>query len=176
MATFSLHHNIDKLPSYHELPKQPGLPVGCIWGFWDRAGQKDEFGSLTLLTPTVIIQAATRSARGHIRFSEVCNLWSNTAFGPADLLETSWPLNKPNIPVFQCQRFHHNIINNRTRGSPYSLDDEISFNTQSGSQWDGLRHVIQREAGLCYNGVSEDELTTNGRLGIDSEWLQVFIV
>lgn len=31
-------------PSFEELPKVEGAPQGCIWGFYDKAGQRDEIG------------------------------------------------------------------------------------------------------------------------------------
>lgn len=81
-------------------------------------------------------------------------------------------MNKPNVPVFCRQRLEHTIIDNSTKGGAGSFDDTVSFNTQSGSQWDGLRHVVHREAGALYNGVIKNEIdrvSDNGPLGIDSE-------
>ena len=84
----------------------------------------------------------------------------------------SWALDKPNAPVFGRQGLSHTIIDNNTFSSSKSFDDAVSFNTQSGSQWDGLRHVINAEAGALYNGVSKGEVNgpeATGVLGIDSE-------
>lgn len=46
-----------------------------------------------------------------------------------------------------------------------------NFNTQSSSQWDGLRHVSHLGAGKFYNGVDPQQITSdtaesNDRLGI----------
>lgn len=49
----------------------------------------------------------------------------------------------------------------------------MTFNTQSGSQWDGLRHVIHKEADGLYNGFKKSEIDGPGAgdaLGIDSEY------
>lgn len=32
-------------PAFDELPKVDGQPQGCIWGFFDKDGKKDEIGS-----------------------------------------------------------------------------------------------------------------------------------
>ena len=45
------------LPSYNDIPKVPGMPHGCAWGLWDKNGEKDQLGSLNLLTAEVV-QAA----------------------------------------------------------------------------------------------------------------------
>jgi hypothetical protein len=49
----------------------------------------------------------------------------------------------------------------------------VSFNTQSGSQWDGLRHAIYREKGLLYNGVTKAEVmgaNSTDVLGLNSKF------
>ncbi|EXJ90146.1 hypothetical protein A1O3_03215 [Capronia epimyces CBS 606.96] len=153
MAVLSFHECLDQLPSYRQLPQQPDLPSGCTWGFWDTDGKRDELGTLNLLTPEVVANAA-REIREGISVS------------------LNWSLAKPNLPVFQRQRLEHTIINNKTKGSANSFDDEVRFNTQSGSQWDGLRHVVHREAGACYNGVREEDVEARDSsletpLGID---------
>ncbi|OJJ32595.1 hypothetical protein ASPWEDRAFT_42611 [Aspergillus wentii DTO 134E9] len=33
-------------PPFDELPLVPGQPQGCLWGFLDRNGNKDELGSM----------------------------------------------------------------------------------------------------------------------------------
>lgn len=35
----------------------------------------------------------------------------------------------------------------------HALDDELAFNTQSSSQWDGFLHYAHQPSGLGYNGV-----------------------
>jgi kynurenine formamidase len=148
MAVISFHECLDNLPTYRQLPKQPNLPVGCTWGFWDTGEKQDELGTLNLLTAEVIAHAASEIREGIS-------------------VSLNWSLAKPNLPVFQRQKLIHTIINNKTKGSPNSFDDEIVINTQSGSQWDGLRHVVHREAGACYNGVCEDQVQETPLLGID---------
>lgn len=44
----------DNLPSFDELPSFHGLP-GCAWSVW---GKGDELGTINLLTPEVVKEAA----------------------------------------------------------------------------------------------------------------------
>lgn len=34
-----------EFPDFDQLPSVPGQPQGCLWGFFDRGGKKDELGS-----------------------------------------------------------------------------------------------------------------------------------
>lgn len=34
-----------QFPKFEELPKVEGEPQGCLWGFFDKDGKKDEIGS-----------------------------------------------------------------------------------------------------------------------------------
>jgi hypothetical protein len=45
------------LPSYDDIPAVPGMPHGCAWGLWDKNGEKDQLGSLNLLTSEVVQEA-----------------------------------------------------------------------------------------------------------------------
>jgi len=38
------------LPSYNDMPKVDGMPHGTAWGLWDKNGERDNCGSLNLLT------------------------------------------------------------------------------------------------------------------------------
>jgi len=59
MSHPSTQDRIGRLPAFHELPECPGQPKGCTWGFWDSNGQLDELGTLNLLTPDTVREAAT---------------------------------------------------------------------------------------------------------------------
>ena len=52
--------------------------------------------------------------------------------------ENSLPLDVPEKPAFGRQPFEHKI-SPLVEGVAY--DDTYSLNTQSGTQWDGFRHV-----------------------------------
>ncbi|KAI9743672.1 MAG: hypothetical protein M1818_002988 [Claussenomyces sp. TS43310] len=147
MADQSLHARMGNLPTFEELSQRPGLPKGCTWGLWDKEGARDELGTLNLLTPETVKEAATE-----VREGISVSLKSATHCGPC------WPLDKPSIPVFHRQQLRHTIIDNSQFSSSASFDDALSLNTQSGSQWDGLRHVIHREANALYNGFTKEEI------------------
>ncbi|KAF9886575.1 hypothetical protein FE257_011347 [Aspergillus nanangensis] len=54
-----------------------------------------------------------------------------------------------------------------------SFDDTVSFNTQAGSQWDGLRHVVHEGSQKLYNGVPKEQIAgghTSTKLGIDRKF------
>ena len=46
------------LPDFDDLPHVEGMPQGCAWGIFDRDGKKDVFGTLNILTPDVVRDAA----------------------------------------------------------------------------------------------------------------------
>lgn len=50
----------------------------------------------------------------------------------------SLPLTVPEKPAFNRETFHH-IIKSNVPDVIY--DDTYTMNTQSGTQWDGFRHV-----------------------------------
>lgn len=46
-----------QLPTYENIPAVKGMPHGCIWGLFDKNGEKDQLGTLNLLTPEVVTAA-----------------------------------------------------------------------------------------------------------------------
>ncbi|KIW91969.1 uncharacterized protein Z519_06951 [Cladophialophora bantiana CBS 173.52] len=131
------------LPKRSELPKIPGAPDGAAW-FW---GKDDELGRLNLLTPKRVSGAA-----GLIRSGEIVNL--------------NWRADLPNPPAFGRQKFKHTISPLGEAG----FDDLYDMNTQSGSQWDGFRHVGLRHDGgvVFYNGLTVDEIYNTHRCGMQA--------
>jgi hypothetical protein len=76
------------------------------------------------------------------------------------------------------QRFSHQIIDfkERLKGTDLEIvahDDVLTLNTQSSSQWDGLRHIGLQESGTYYRGMKHrdiDEKREDGKLGIHSKF------
>jgi hypothetical protein len=121
---------VTPLPSYEELPVEPGAPAGSSWGLW---GPSDKFGCLNLLTPDRVRAGVACAVRG-----AVFNL--------------NLDLELPSPPLFGRSAFDH-LVHNFTLGH----DDELSgWNTQSSSQWDGFRHMRHPVYGH-YNGVADEE-------------------
>ncbi|KIX98790.1 uncharacterized protein Z520_05251 [Fonsecaea multimorphosa CBS 102226] len=138
------------LPKRSELPSIPGAPDGAAW-FW---GKDDELGRLNLLTPERVSKAA-----GLIKSGEVVNL--------------NWRVDYPSPPAFGRQKFKHTISPLGDTG----FDDLYDMNTQSGSQWDGFRHV-RLAPGSIIAGIlgvarqlTKDEIYKTARCGIQA-WAQ----
>jgi kynurenine formamidase len=59
--------------------------------------------------------------------------------------------------------------------APFANDDVVdNFNTQEGSQWDGLAHVGHRWVERYYNGVQSSEIGPGGKLSIH-QWAARFV-
>ncbi|OAL39437.1 hypothetical protein AYO20_01307 [Fonsecaea nubica] len=133
----------DSLPKRAELPDIPGAPKGAAW-FW---GKDDELGRLNLLTPR-----RRREAAKLVESGETVNL--------------DWPLNLPNPPAFGREPFEWKV---KSLG-PAGNDDLYQMNSQSGSQWDGFRHVSIANGGghVFYNNLTQDEIMNTTRCGIQA--------
>ncbi|KAI6784013.1 uncharacterized protein J7T54_004559 [Emericellopsis cladophorae] len=138
------------LPTWKDLPAVPGARHGFAWGVFDKDGVKDEIGTLNILTEQVVLQA-----KEEIRVGRSVAL--------------NWGLDKLSEPTLGRSVLKHELVDWRTKPGFdfYSWDDEISFNTQTGSQWDGLRHWGDAQTGLYYNGHKHDEVTRGKHLGIE---------
>ncbi|KAH7137405.1 hypothetical protein B0J13DRAFT_505986 [Dactylonectria estremocensis] len=130
-------------PALNDLPLQKNDPPYSAWGLW---GKDDQLGSLNLLTPTVVRDAASEIREG-TRFS------------------LNWCLSHPKTPGFGR---HKDAFSHTITGPGCVLDDTITFNTQKSTQWDGLRHFGYQKEQLFYNGTTRDEIVnqTDGKLGI----------
>ncbi|KAK7036016.1 Serine/threonine protein kinase PRP4 [Favolaschia claudopus] len=117
-----------EIPSYDLLPAFKNFP-GCAWGVW---GAEDQLGTVNLLTDEVVKAAA----RENIKIGKSVSL--------------NWPLNFPEKPVFDRKTPEVNMKIRHPQ--EYGIrDDEIHINTQSGTQWDGMRHFPILEHGVFYN-------------------------
>ena len=77
----------------------------------------------------------------------------------------SWPIHHTAKPGFGRQPPQHSIINLK----PFGLiahDDMIHINTQTGSQWDGLKHFGHAATEKYYNGLAHDDVASSTELGI----------
>jgi hypothetical protein len=62
----------------------------------------------------------------------------------------SLPLDVPKQPAFGREIFRHEI---KTLAKDLAYDDKYEMNTQSGTQWDGFRHISYFTTAEFYNGV-----------------------
>ncbi|KAF8437506.1 hypothetical protein L210DRAFT_2330577 [Boletus edulis BED1] len=120
----------DKLPKFHEFS-------GCAWEVW---GKDDQLGTINLLTEDVV----QRAAREEIRSGRTVSL--------------NWPIHFPSKPMFG--RKIPSITTFAKYGPSVPVrDDEIYINTQSGSQWDGLKHYGLRDYNIFYNNTPAESLS-----------------
>ena len=133
----------ERLPAFAELPVKPEYPPHSAWGVF---GDDDQIGTLNLLTPERVTAAARLVEKGQV-------------------FAMNWELEQPHPPLFNRSTLRHTIHRRRK-----NVFDDLydNFNTQSSSQWDGLRHFGHRLYGF-YNGVTEDEITgiAGARNGIE---------
>jgi kynurenine formamidase len=153
------------LPTFKELPREGGFP-GCAWNVW---GHGDQLGTVNLLTDHVV----AKTAREEIRSGHAISL--------------NWPVHLPLQPMFGRRAAEHKLIakhpkevverrqavqdtmrrkgyqiesrveNDDATKAPLS-DDELHINTQSGTQWDGLRHFGHISLNCFYQGIPRQDI------------------
>ncbi|KAF8069223.1 hypothetical protein FPV67DRAFT_1111192 [Lyophyllum atratum] len=123
------------LPTFDELPNFKNYP-GCAW---DVFPEDDELGTVGLLTEEVVKRAAQEEIRTGKSFS------------------LNWPVNFPENPMFarKTPEVTHML---KLPGLLSVRDDDLYINTQSGTQWDGMKHFGVVEHGVYYKGVAADSL------------------
>ena len=115
---------------------------------WGAHGPNDEAGFLNRQTPSLIAAAASSEIKTGIRI-------------PIDA-----PLDfQTSTPLFGRQSFEKNVYQKKPR---IVHDDTWAFNTQSSSQWDGLRHFGYQKAGYFYNGVTVEDVAGTGPKGVSN--------
>lgn len=70
----------------------------------------------------------------------------------------NWGLEQPNPPFFGRSAIQHQIRDRSNDGRKFD-DVYDNFNTQSSTQWDGLRHVCHMSSHRFYNNVAPSEVT-----------------
>ncbi|KAF9445766.1 hypothetical protein P691DRAFT_251987 [Macrolepiota fuliginosa MF-IS2] len=120
-----------KLPTFDELPHFKNFS-GCAWGVW---GPDDELGTVNLLTDEVVARTAAEEIRTGKRVS------------------LNWPINFPERPLFQRKSPEVKMLVRAGSSAGMPRDDELHINTQSGTQWDGLRHYGVVEHQVFYNNT-----------------------
>ena len=125
---------LDKgLPSFDELPVKPGNPPRSAWGLF---GDDDQIGTINLLTPERVAEAAKLARQGKV-------------------FALNWELELPSPPLFYRESMRHTIKQLRSNAHDDLYDN---FNTQSSTQWDGLTHYGHRQYGF-YSGVTPEQIT-----------------
>jgi len=143
-----------KIPRFKKLPVRKDAPAESSWGVF---GDDDELGCLNFLTPKGVVAAARLVKKGKVF-----------------RLDTRINYAKP--PLFNRNPARHTIVNFEQYGLLGHDDSIDDYNTQEGSQWDGLGHVGHIRHRAYYNGVKDDQIQDgpNGRLSIH-KWANRFI-
>jgi kynurenine formamidase len=143
-----------KLPKFKNLPVKEGAPAESSWGVF---GDDDELGCLNFLTPKGVIDAARLVRKGRVF-----------------RLDTAINYAKP--PLFNRNPARHTILSFEQYGLLGHDDSIDNYNTQEGSQWDGLGHVGHIRHRAFYNGVTDDQIKDGpgGKLSIH-KWSNRFV-
>lgn len=135
--------DFNKIPTFDQLPTKDGAPPESSWGVF---GDDDGIGCLNFLTPEGVVDAAGLVRSGKVfRLDAKIGFATPTLFGRATMERTIVPL------------------------GPMANDDILDrYNTQEGSQWDGLAHVGHNRYARFYNNVTVEEVREEGnrKLGI----------
>lgn len=80
------------------------------------------------------------------------------------------PLNIFDYVIANRRLFEQKVLDFKEMNSSIGHDDELHFNTQSSSQWDGLTHCGLQDQELYYNGLKHEDIIKrrDGRNGIHS--------
>lgn len=100
-----------KTCAFSDLPYQKDGPPFNAWGLYS---ESDELARLNLITPAVRLAGSREIKEG---------------------LAINLNLPLDTIPVGARKGLVHKILS-----KPTSNDDEVEFNTQATTQWDGFRH------------------------------------
>jgi len=112
---------------------------------WGAYGPDDERGFLNRQTPAIVAAAAASEIKTGVR---VC-------------LDAALDF-QADKPLFGRQAFHKDVYQKKPR---IVHDDTWSFNTQSSSQWDGLRHFGYQKAQRFYNNVTVEDIAGTSERG-----------
>ncbi|BCS28058.1 uncharacterized protein APUU_61106A [Aspergillus puulaauensis] len=126
---------MSQYPAYDDLPILTANEKAkrCAWGVFDKDGRKDVYGCLNKVTPAVVAKAAAEVTDGVT-------------------ISLNWPLRVSPKPGFGRKGLSHKVIS--FVDSPlqiHGFDDEVEFNTQCSSQWDGLCHFYDQDLKRGYN-------------------------
>lgn len=81
-------------------------------------------------------------------------------------VQLDWPLDNVKYPGFNRKEFNQTTIDLQPGLNFVGMDDEVYINTQSGSQWDSLKHFAHQATGKYYNGLTHEQAKTTITNGI----------
>jgi kynurenine formamidase len=138
--------DFNKIPKFSQLPIRPGAPEGSNWGVF---GDDDQIGCFNFLTPEGIVEAARLVREGKV-------------------FRLDNPVNYASPPLGGRATTKHTMVSHENLGM-LGFDDLLDhYNTQEGSQWDGLKHVGHKRLQAFYNGATVDDVKGNRKLGVEN--------
>ncbi|KAF5556451.1 hypothetical protein FPHYL_7952 [Fusarium phyllophilum] len=158
-------------PEFDDLPVVEGQPKGCLRGFFVVDGQKDQLGTNRRKLAATLEREKTSKTETE-SFSTALRLLTKEVVQKAkDEIQTGthvqldWPLHNIEFPGFGRIPLQHTVKDLAGEGF-VAFDDVISFNTQTSSQWDSLKHFGSLKTAVYYNGWTHEQLKTSSDLGI----------
>ncbi|OLN82140.1 hypothetical protein CCHL11_07662 [Colletotrichum chlorophyti] len=139
-AATAIALNENGIPPFDALPLGENDPRFSAWGLY---GDGDELGTLNRLTDARVAAAAQSEIKTGARIS------------------LNWSLKAQSSPFFSRPPFRHRVLQ-IPQGSGFGNDEIWTFNTQSSSQWDGLRHFGYQKEQKFYNGVTMNDVHAEG--------------
>jgi len=144
----------NRIPKFADLPVKPDAPPESNWGVF---GDDDQIGCLNFLTAEGVLDAARLVRRGRV-------------------FRLDAPISYSDPTLFGRQPVKHEIVDLFAANLP-ALDDIIdNYNTQEGSQWDGLGHYGRMADKVFYNNTRLEEILSRDskKLGIHN-WADKFV-
>ena len=147
--------DLNKIPRFSELPINKDAPADSSWGVF---GDDYELGCLNFLTPEGVVEAARLVHNGKVfRLDMKVGYGEPTLFGRA---------------IVRHKIIRHEGPDKKAWGHDDMLDN---YNTQEGSQWDGLAHVAHPSHGF-YNGVTQDDIKSGSESKLSiHKWANKFV-
>ena len=156
------------LPSYRDLPSHKGWP-GCAWDVWGKG--YDQLGTVNLLTDAVVARSAQEEIRtGHsIALNWPAHLpvqpfYGRKPFEHKLIAKSDKKADERRQAVVDRYRSRSKTHSsapetNTDEGAHIPVaDEELHFNSQSGTQWDCFRHYGHVNLGVHYQGVPRVEI------------------
>jgi hypothetical protein len=157
-----------EIPDFDSLPEVPGQPQGNAWGLW---GVEDQLGSE--LERPIHLYRTFEYLTLYLalnKITPVSKLAAAQEVTAGISVSLDLPLNAFDYVIANRIQFKQVLIDFKKLNGSIGHDDELHFNTQSSSQWDGLSHCAIQAEELYYNGLKHDDVSgkRDGRNGIHS--------
>jgi hypothetical protein len=144
-------------PEYDSLPRHKESGKRSGWGVWDDSisGEKDHLGCKNPNHRWKPRITRTFPALNHLTPETKILASQEVQYGIS--LQLDMRNDRIKLPAFGRLGMKQKVIDYEHITNEFAHDDELSFNTQFGSQWDGFLHYADQKIGAYYNGVHHSE-------------------